>query len=594
MAEKIKCPNCGNMTYAQTHCIHCGAALRGSEGGRDARCVQAETDISQAQGGFEEHYRAVRASLCLEEKKFLRFLAFKHPKVAVPQWLPRLNVPRGWKATIYSQTGKVERELEQGVYSAAKIGGEVSPLAAVVHSARGSHLSIFLYQVAEFPISFMVPEKDPPYHTLAGCGIRCAEGFSGGALVNMVLRIQDPAHLLFALRNLDSGAKPASLSQVLLAPFAFMDTLFAPPAGTADADTLIAEFAADSLWNRLRGEFVHDIGLLMRNESALEMRDSPQVQNRILEGLSKAMTAALQRYGVELREVTSFQFLSPDHDSILCQQVVAAQVAAQMRSEKPAAELRKEERDVTEMDLVDAAEASRGIERARIEAAEEIARRRLAEEETTNLRKAAADGAVSEIVDRNKAASSARALRLRAAEEQHEREQEQARTRLLVGKAKMMLEVKKQAMELENQAEEAKLQRHNKALAAQHERRLSFLRAIAEVGLPPDSILALQLSDRPELAAAYAEAVRARSYEDRIQLQREFEDKLIRINTSEREQVNTLLRAGIEQIGRVMVEAQRKQRPTVVAAGNAVYEVSGDSPRPSPKKLPERPADNPS
>jgi len=201
---------------------------------------------------------------------------------------------------------------------------------------------------------------------------------------------------------------------------------------------------------------------------------------------------------------------------------------------------------------------------------------------------------VSEIVDRNKAASSARALRLRAAEEQHEREQEQARTRLLVGKAKMMLEVKKQAMELENQAEEAKLQRHNKALAAQHERRLSFLRAIAEVGLPPDSILALQLSDRPELAAAYAEAVRARSYEDRIQLQREFEDKLIRINTSEREQVNTLLRAGIEQIGRVMVEAQRKQRPTVVAAGNAVYEVSGDSPRPSPKKLPERPADNPS
>ena len=139
----------------------------------------------------------------------------------------------------------------------------------------------------------------------------------------------------------------------------------------------------------------------------------------------------------------------------------------------------------------------------------------------------------------------------------------------------------KAAIELRNQLLDAEAERRNRALAAQNERKIAFTRAIAEANLAPDSILAIQLSEHPELAPVYAEAVRARSYDDRMKLQKEFEEKLSAVAATDKRLVHDLLTEGIKQIGNVMVEAQRKHRPTLVSAGAKLIEPGGEPPAPS-------------
>ena len=47
------------------------------------------------------------------------------------------------------------------------------------------------------------------------------------------------------------------------------------------------------------------------------MHSSLEVRSRVLDAIGTAMKTTLARYGLELVELTSFQFLCPEHDAIL-------------------------------------------------------------------------------------------------------------------------------------------------------------------------------------------------------------------------------------------------------------------------------------
>jgi len=217
-------------------------------------------------------------------------------------------------------------------------------------------------------------------------------------------------------------------------------------------------------------------------------------------------------------------------------------------------------------------------------------------------------GATASAADRNRADELERKKQMHASALQHLRDQDALRQHhgreqkdkdfqldMTHDKAKLELsyEKTKKYLELKKLQEDALIEQKLKLLSAQNANRIAYVQAIAASGLQSDSILALQMADNPQLAEAYAAAVRARSYEDRLTLQKEFEQKLLTINTTDRAQVHALLTAGINQIGNVMSEAQRKQRPQVVVAGAKVYDVHTDAPPASALPPPAETRPNP-
>jgi hypothetical protein len=287
---------------------------------------------------------------------------------------------------------------------------------------------------------------------------------------------------------------------------------------------------------------------------------------------------------LKLVEVTSFRFLSPEYDMVLQKESAMALEQAELQSNKTAAQIRAEKRTITEQDMIGATGSDSRIKKAELATEHDLRRTEIAEQEATRLRLAAQHGAVKEAMGQVQAAEAARSREMEAVKLQHTREQhllnEQTRNRALMEKARMMLELK-------NLAADAQLERENKRLAAQGERRVQYLKAIADAGLSSDSILAIQLAENPHLANAYAAAVKAKSVEEKLELQKEFEEKLLQIATSDRKQVNDLLTEGIKQIGHVMGEAQKKQRPSVIVSAREKYEVISDAPPPSSTAKPE-------
>lgn len=549
--------------------------------------VESIQKTQQDETVFLARYLKMYKDLDLENNVLARFRTFHNLKGTFWPGLKRLSVSKGWKAIVYNMQGGLETELSDGIYTASHTTLSADPLAAFLDSFRGTHLCIFMCRSQDFPLTFMVPEMEGPYEDLSNCNIRSSEGFVGGAYLTTVMRIEDPARLLTTLGNLGTREHPGVDEQGLWRRF--MDSLFAK---SKEEDTT-NNFTAKDLWESIRSEFVMTIGSAIANESLDQMRNSLEVRNRVLDAIGTSMSGTLERFGVKLAQVTSFRFLSPGHDMVLQRKAELAEKVAGLEAKAHEARLEAQGRDIEEGTEIDKLDTQRNLQKARLTTQGDVQRIELTEAETTELRRLQMLGTTASAADRNRTEELERRKLMHASylqhlreqdalKQNHEREQKDEGFKLDMthDKAKLDLgyEKTKKYLELKKLQDDALLDQKLRVMSAQNANRIAYAQAIAAAQLPSDSILALQLADHPELADAYAKAVQAKSFEDRLQLQKEFEGKLTAINTTDRAQVHALLAAGINQIGNVMSEAQKKQRAQLVVTGTKAYEVTVDPP----------------
>lgn len=568
MAERIQCPSCKAITYNGAQCHNCGAPLIRDDTTQDLKRWDAESDFNkEVEGKFESYYgaQAQNCAYSLYKLKLGEFMRFERLHGARFAGLRKLGVPKNWKALVYSTNGALEREFGPGLYNISKERASDDVFAGFIESYKRNSVNIFRVPSVQIPVTFMLPgckllaNGEFQCENLSSSSIRSAEGYMGGASVEMIVHVEDAPSLLRTVVDLkDEPDKGANIVLAALsAPFNILGSLISPGGGKKSKDFAHEPVNGWVLWEKVRNEFIQAIQAVVLTEAVREMYSAVEVRERIHQKIQDTMAVTMRRYGLVIDRVVSFRFMCPQYDMILQNEANVAQEEAEMETEERRAELRSRAREIAERDAADAAAADEKIRKAQIEAEKEVL---VSEERAGGEKDKARDERLAAEQERERAMDAARQDHDRAQDalgQDHRRVQLEANERLDIS--------------LKKEKWLAALEIREKALDGENRRQIQLLQTIAEAGLPADSILALQLREHPELAGAYSDAVRARSYEERIQMQKEFENKLLTIGMSDKKYVHEFLKEGINQIGRVMTANQNRNRAQIVAAGGMVH-----------------------
>ena len=597
------CDFCKSVVESGNFCLKCARPLK-PEWKRDQE-EEEELDqyekelrgVEKKQDDFALKYSDMQRDLQQNQNTFSRFFLFRDLRQTMVRGLRKITVPKGWKATVYDNRGDVIDELKPGTHSITKSGANQGVLSALFNVYQESHLSVFMHNANEFQVTFIVPEYDPKnpkhqyekseikrlieslghgerpvYTDLNVCNITSADGFLGGVSVSMVMQIENPGQLLMSLIETPEGQGRNSLRFVDLfrEPWYYFKTFFGFDENGEIGDDgykYVDEFNQQKLWEFVRNEFVQVMRTAIINETASEMALSRDVNTRLKKEISSGLDTTFERFGLAVKDVTAFSFLCPDYDIVRNRKRKIALKEEELDNEQTKARLRNEYRSIEQAESLHSNQTIHTIETEKLKSSEELNRLKLEEE-----------GKRKEIEDKNRSFAAERERLEKTREKTHQLEQDSRdqQHRRLQEKADEQDKLAKaeQWLQLKNKALDAEMQRRNQMANADLDRRMQYMRMIAETGLSSDSILAAQLMDRPELADAYAKAVQSRGLEERLLLQKEFESKLLSINTTDKQQVQRLLEVGIQQIGNVMAESQRKQRPNIVATPGSVYQLN--------------------
>jgi len=395
--------------------------------------------------------------------------------------------------------------------------------------------------VASFPI--VVPDAKGLNETALKAGVASTsktqvdaivtvDGFHGGIELLLSLHVRDPILLLNSLALMNDQVQIAHEKMQDVAQKAdkrgFFERLRRALPGSISTTTRAAdavEVTAQHFYDSIRGEVLLALRGCIGNERAEDLMLSDGVRSRVAENLNRVMNETLQRFGLGIDRVPSFDFVCPRFQTVQTEMAEEQLARKRLEIDKARAQIEAEQLRIAKEKSVLAVGTNEEIKQHEIK--------------TTATTKELADKAAAE--------NATRARLMKEEQLKFEREQAAAaeRQRIELGSLDQRTRDEDQRLKIRALREEWDAQQKS-----EHERRLETVKLLTTV--PPEMRMEVLLALNPGLQNAYIAAKQAEGAQQQIVLQERFRGEMTSVLGADRMLINNLMQEGIKQIGTVI------------------------------------------
>lgn len=524
----LRCKTCGKPVPAGTICAACDAAQD-----RTIEQVSEQVKLRTVLGSREDSAVSLR-----RQAEIIRIQYYQADPHARENPIGRLAAQPGeW--TVLLIDGKEPRQLSPGRYDASQDPG----FRAMLAEGRGLAMMVCRVRrnVASFPI--VVPdakrlrEGDRKTELTADAtnlvdAIVTVDGFHGGIELLLSLHVRDPILLLTSLALVKDEVQAAQEQMQAVAQKAdkrgFFERLRRALPGSISTTTkamTTEEVTAQHFYDSIRGEVLLALRGCIGNERAEDLMLSDGVRSRVAENLNRVMSVTLERFGLGIDRVPSFDFVCPRFQTV--QTEMAEEQLARKRLE------------------IDKARAQTEAEQLRLAREKSI----LAVDTNSRIRQAeiTSTATTKEMADKAAAEDAARARAMEDERLKFKRDQSAADQR-------QEIELKSLAERTSDENQRLKIKALREEWDAQqtseHQRRLETVKLLTTV--PAEMRMEVLLALNPGLQNAYIAAKQAEGAHQQIALQERFRGEMTTVLGADRMLINNLMQEGIKQIGTVL------------------------------------------
>jgi hypothetical protein len=593
--EKVECKRCGRQVPKAPKCLFCGQALV-------AAAVSAMDGVEILQSTLA---RALSAHRDHVAREIARMTVFKSLPSGFFPGLKLVVVPPGKQAVVCADV-REPIVLGPGAHSVARTGGPAGPLQGLLASIRGGFLTVCEIDATPFFASFVLPDlptlkeyrlfddhdrmqlqKGPEGYdprvsfkaAFSSQNLRTADDLLGGAELQLRLRCVDPLRLQTNLvlahedfrsheREEWSEAQKTERTWMLRRVLDGVSGWWARVRGNREAqeNEELPSFAFNlhHVYSRLRAELEMAVRAAILNERVEELYNTVEVRDRVKRDVATAMAHSLDLYGIVIEDVVAFQFNCPDYEALRVQRGQTVIERGELDEQRGRRDLESERRKLTREDVTEAMSHEAQVERHGIveEAATTETRDKAAADEEERLR---ARRAQEKEFERTQVASDAR-QHLQLTDERERQAQLRSTDKV------------KALLELQNQQQDAAMRRQ-----------IEWARTVADLGLTTESLLAVMLQNKPELAGVLIEMKKAAGLQQMLAMKDKFEGQFVQVLGQDRQQIGRLMDEAVRQFGTVMAKRAEAARPQIIPGGYLQVGPASPPPPPPPAADPPTP-----
>lgn len=317
------------------------------------------------------------------------------------------------------------------------------------------------------------------------------------------------------------------------------------------------------LYPQIRTELPAAISESIRNDNVDALYRTVEVQDRVADDIQRLMSRSFEVCGIKVDRVAAFRFICPEYEELLVHRGQITLDRADLNDRNQEAKVDRLRREIEAGSARHASTTEREIEAHMASDKAALERHKIRESRETERDYAELQTERQQrLLDRDGIVHEYRLGKAKATEEvKLQLKAQRDRQQQLLQDERERLELKRQdeRLDMAFRWQGRMLELQNSERDAAMARRIKMIETYSQ--LPKDSVLTIALAENPQLAAAYAESMKAQTQQDTTQMQERFRDELARAYAGNNQQFALLLQEAVRQWGQYQSAKQIGQQP---------------------------------